>query len=36
MTQKMIIQAKDDQFSEILKQAHKAARKIEPDFEMEY
>lgn len=34
MTQKMIIDIDDDRFDEILRQAIKVARKIEPDFEV--
>ena len=34
MTQKMIIDIDDVRFDEILKQAIKVARKIEPDFEV--
>ena len=35
MTQKMLLEAEDGQFDAILKQAVKAAKKIEPDFEIE-
>ncbi|HIZ48851.1 MAG TPA: cation transporter [Candidatus Gemmiger excrementavium] len=35
MTQKMLLDADDAQFDAILKQAVKAAKKIEPDFEIE-
>ncbi len=35
MTQKMLLEAEDSQFDAILKQAVKAAKKIEPDFEIE-
>ena len=35
MTQKMLLEAEDGQFEAILKQAVKAAKKIEPDFEIE-
>ncbi|WP_298733337.1 cation transporter [uncultured Subdoligranulum sp.] len=35
MTQKMLLEAEDDRFEEILQQAVRAAKKIEPDFEIE-
>lgn len=35
MAQKMLLEAEDSQFDAILKQAVKAAKKIEPDFEIE-
>ena len=35
MTQKMLLVADDDRFDEILQQAVRAAKKIEPDFEIE-
>ena len=35
MAQKMLLEAEDGQFDAILKQAVKAAKKIEPDFEIE-
>lgn len=35
MTQKMLLEAEDDRFEEILQQAVRAANKIEPDFEIE-
>lgn len=35
MTQKMLLDAEDDRFEEILKLAVKTARKIEPDFEIQ-
>ena len=35
MTQKMIVEAEDDRFEEILQQAVRVAKKIEPDFEIE-
>ncbi len=35
MAQKMLLDAEDDQFDAVLKQAVKAARRIEPDFEIE-
>lgn len=35
MTQKMLLSADDDRFDEVLKQAVRAAKKIEPDFEIE-
>ncbi len=34
MTQKMIIDIKDEVFDEVFKKAVKAAKKIEPDFEV--
>ena len=34
MTQKMILDANDDKFDEVLQKALKAARKVEPDFEI--
>lgn len=35
MAQKMVLEAEDTRFDEVLKQAVKAAKKIEPDFEIE-
>ena len=35
MSQKMVLEAEDARFDEVLKQAVKAAKKIEPDFEIE-
>lgn len=35
MTQKLVLDADDERFSEILKDAVKTAKKIEPDFEIE-
>lgn len=35
MTQKMLLVADDARFDEILQQAVRAAKKIEPDFEIE-
>jgi len=35
MTQKMLLEADDARFDEILQQAVRAAKKIEPDFEIE-
>lgn len=35
MAQKMLLDAEDDQFDAVLRQAVKAARRIEPDFEIE-
>lgn len=35
MAQKLLLEAEDGQFDAILKQAVKAAKKIEPDFEIE-
>lgn len=35
MTQKLILDADDDRFSAVLKDAVKTAKKIEPDFEIE-
>ncbi len=35
MAQKLLLEAEDSQFDTILKQAVKAAKKIEPDFEIE-
>lgn len=35
MTQKLVLDADDDRFSAVLKEAVKAAKKIEPDFEIE-
>ena len=32
MTQKMILEADDDRFEEIVKEALKVAKKVEPDF----
>ena len=34
MAQKMVLEAEDARFDEVLKQAVKAAKKIEPDFEI--
>mgnify|MGYP002800129222 CR=1 FL=1 len=34
MAQKMVLEAEDARFDEVLKQAVKAAKKIEPDFEL--
>lgn len=34
MTQKMILDVNDDKFDEVLQKALKAARKVEPDFEI--
>ncbi len=35
MAQKMVLEAEDARFDEVLKRAVKAAKKIEPDFEIE-
>lgn len=35
MTQKMLLEAEDERFEEILQQAVRVAKKIEPDFEIE-
>ena len=35
IAQKMVLEAEDARFDEVLKQAVKAAKKIEPDFEIE-
>ena len=35
MTQKMLLAADDSRFDEILQQAVRTAKKIEPDFEIE-
>ena len=35
MAQKMVLEAEDARFDEVLKQAVKAAKKIDPDFEIE-
>ena len=35
MTQKLLLVADDNRFDEILQQAVRAAKKIEPDFEIE-
>ena len=35
MTQKLVLEAPDDQFDAILKEAAKTAKKIEPDFEID-
>lgn len=35
MTQKLVLDADDDRFSAILKDAVKTAKKIDPDFEIE-
>lgn len=35
MTQKMLLDADDTRFDEILQQAVRTAKKIEPDFEIE-
>lgn len=35
MTQKMLLDANDARFDEILQQAVRTAKKIEPDFEIE-
>ena len=34
MTQKMLFEADDDKFDELLKQALKCGKKVEPDFEV--
>ncbi len=36
MTQKFMLEADDDRFDEILKEAVKVGRRIEPDFEVEF
>ena len=35
MAQKMVLDAEDDKFDEVLKAAVKAARRVEPDFEID-
>ena len=35
MAQKMLLEADDDAFDEVLKVAVKTAKKVEPDFEIE-
>lgn len=35
MTQKLVLEAPDDRFDVILKEAAKTAKKIEPDFEID-
>lgn len=35
MTQKMTLEASDEQFADVLKKAVKTAKKVEPDFEIE-
>ena len=35
MAQKGVLDAEDDKFDEVLKAAVKAARRVEPDFEIE-
>ena len=35
MTQKLVLEAPDDQFDAILKETAKTAKKIEPDFEID-
>lgn len=35
VTQKLVLDADDERFSDILKDAVKTAKKIEPDFEIE-
>lgn len=35
MAQKMLLEADDDVFDEVLKAAVKTAKKVEPDFEIE-
>ena len=35
MTQKLVLDADDERFSDILNDAFKTAKKIEPDFEIE-
>lgn len=35
MTQKLVLEAPDDRFDAILKEAAKNAKKIEPDFEID-
>ena len=34
MTQKMLFEAEDEKFDELLKQAIKTGKKVEPDFEV--
>ncbi len=36
MTQKFMLEADDDRFDEILKEAVKVGQRIEPDFEVEF
>ncbi|MBR2752564.1 MAG: cation transporter [Lachnospiraceae bacterium] len=36
MTQKFMLEADDERFDEILKEAIKVGRRIEPDFEVEF
>ena len=36
MTQKFMLEADDDRFDEILKEAVKTGKRIEPDFEVEF
>ncbi len=35
MTQKMTLEASDEQFADVLKKAVKTAKRVEPDFEIE-
>lgn len=35
MTQKLVLEAPDDRFDAILKEAAKTAKKVEPDFEID-
>lgn len=35
MAQKLLLEAEDDKFNAVLKDAVKAAKKVEPDFEIE-
>lgn len=35
MAQKLLLEAEDDKFDAVLKDAVKAAKKVEPDFEIE-
>ena len=35
MTQKLLLEADDDKFDAVLKDAVKVAKKVEPDFEIE-
>ena len=35
MAQKLLLEADDDKFDAVLKDADKAAKKVEPDFEIE-
>ena len=35
MAQKLLLEADDDKFDAVLKDAAKAAKKVEPDFEIE-